>query len=569
MVGSATAQVWRICIVLAARWRKCSRAGRYLRDVGGGATAIVAGAVTVMAVGASALIVDHNWLVDQRDVLKSASDAAAVAATMELKRLPTQTTDEVVQTTLQQVAENYVTLNLAYLPEERLTRAKETLTVEVAPNRASSTVDVAASADLGGTLFTRHLPLAGNYTGPEKIAVAAKVESLTVPIEVALAIDVSQSMDNQLDGSPAGHRWVIDESDGSYQIVTIDSRMTIVKRAASQLVDILDPNEENRVAVSVVPWQIVVRLDETARQNWAANGWAAYPTSRHYNAAYACTPEGNCTATAQDDNLPADPGEDWAGCLDEHRVDSGGHADLPAVEDLLDVPSDSAFAQAFFPALQGKAYECLVPPLPGNFRYQICYADDPHDSGRVYDGTYPQWDCRDGTPSILPLTSDRAVIDTAIEALDAIGQRTYSSLGVLWGQRLLTHEWKAVWGDDVHPVDATSGVNEGTRKAIVLLTDGEDNPCGLSDPSCTTNNVGLVRSTACEAAKTEGTEIFVVAAMHPDKVSGDLATSLRACSSEADNPAGTYVFLNNADAESLETAFADIAEQLRVYRRVF
>ena len=106
------------------------------------------------------------------------------------------------------------------------------------------------------------------------------------------------------------------------------------------LVDILDPNEENLVAISVVPWQVNVRLDATQRQNWEVNGWAEYPQSRHYDAAYACKPEGACTATAQDDNLPADPGEDWAGCLDEHRVDGLGHADLPAAEDLLDVPAD-------------------------------------------------------------------------------------------------------------------------------------------------------------------------------------------------------------------------------------
>ena len=536
--------------------------GRFIRDGGGGATAIVAGAVTVMAVGASALIVDHNWLVDQRDVLKRASDAAAVAATIELKRLPPETTDEALQATLQQVAQNYVSLNLAYLPEERLARAKETLSVEVTPDRAQSTVNVAVSADLGGTLFTRHLPIAGNYTGPAEIAVEAKVESLTVPIEVVLAIDVSSSMELALDGVYA---WRISETEG------IDSRMVIVKRAALQLVDILDPNEDDRVAISVVPWQILIRLDETARQNWETetNGWAKYPESRHYDAAYACKPQGTCIAVATDDNLPADPGESWKGCLDEHRVDNLGHADLPAAEDLLDVPSDSAFAQAIFPSLQGKAYDCLEPPLPSNFHYQSCYGEDPHDSKRVYDNTYPQGDCWDNMPSILPLTSDRKTIDEAIDALLPIGQRTYSSLGILWGQRSLSHEWKEVWGDDVHPVDATSGVNEGMRKAIVLLTDGEDNPCGLYDPSCTTNDVGLVRSTACTAAKAEGTEIFVVAAMHPDQVSGELATSLRACSSAADNPDGKYVFLNNSDAESLEVAFAEIAEQLRIFRRLY
>lgn len=117
--------------------------------------------------------------------------------------------------TLQRVAENYVALNLAYLPQTRLTRAKETLTVAVTPNRTASTVDVAASADLGGTMFARHLPLAGNSTGPATTAVAAKVESLTVPIEVVLAIDTSGSMGRTLignspwwdpDTNPTGHK---------------------------------------------------------------------------------------------------------------------------------------------------------------------------------------------------------------------------------------------------------------------------------------------------------------------------------------------------------------------------
>ena len=536
---------------------------RFLRDVGGGATAIVAGAVTVMAVGASAFIVDHNWLVDQRDVLKSASDAAAIAATMELKRLPTETTDAVVQETLEKVAETYVALNLAYLPEERLTRAKDTLTVDVTPNRAASTVDVAASADLGGTLFARHLPLAGSYAGPEKIAVSTKVESLTVPIEVILAIDASTSMDRTLRGYES--YWDPDK----YPTLP-KSRMQIVKDAASELVAILDPKADNQVAIGVVPWQINVRLSETARQAWDTDGWAEYPKSRHYDANYSCWDEngGTCTPTASDDTLPADPGETWHGCLDEHRVDVQDHADLPADADLLNLPSDTPFAQAIFPSLEGVGYDCLASPLPSDLNYQSCYGEEEDGLvGSVYDEMAAQRWCGD-MASMLPLTSNRTAIDAAIGALEPVGDRTHSALGVLWGQRLLMHTWKAVWGDAVHPVDPTTGVNKGTRKAIVLLTDGEDNPCGTGDPFCTTNDAGFARSTACDAAKAKGTEIFVIAAMHPTSVSSDLADSLKACSSEADNPNGTYTFLNNSDADSLETAFADIAEQLRVYRRI-
>ena len=491
-------------------------------------------------------------------MLKSASDAAAVAATIELKRLPPDTTDTAVQETLTQVAKNYVTLNLAYLPQARLTRAKETLTVAVTPNRAASTVDVAASADLGGTLFARHLPLAGSSTGPAAIAVAAKVESLTVPIEVVLAIDASGSMGRTLAGSSPS--WHPDTNTGH------KSRMQIVKDAASQLVTILDPKADNRVAIGVVPWHIAVRLSETARQNWDTNGWAEYPKTRHYDAHYDCKPYGACAGTASSDTLPANPGETWKGCLDEHRVDVQDHADLPADEDLLNLPSDSAFAQAIFPSLQGVGYDCLAPPLPSDLNYQLCYAEDSHDSDGIWGERDPQPDCLDDMPSMLPLSSDPTAINAAIDALEAVGNRTHSSLGVLWGQRLLMHKWKAVWGDAVHPVDPTTGVNQGTRKAIVLLTDGEDNPCGLADPFCTYNDVGLVRSTACDAAKAEGTEIFVIAAM--TSVSSDLADSLQACSSQTDNPNGTYAFLNNSDAATLETAFADIAEQLRVYRRI-
>ena len=120
-----------------------------------------------------------------------------------------------------------------------------------------------------------------------------------------------------------------------------------------------------------------------------------------------------------------------------------------------------------------------------------------------------------------------------------------------------------------HPVDPEDDANSGARKAIVLLTDGEHNPCGLHDPTCSTNDVGFVRDVACTAAKAAGTEIFVVAAMHPDNVPRNLGTALRACSSEADNSEGSYTFFDNSDAESLRAAFADIANQLVTVGQIY
>ena len=56
--------------------------------------------------------------------------------------------------------------------------------------------------------------------------------------------------------------------------------------------------------------------------------------------------------------------------------------------------------------------------------------------------------------------------------------------------------------------------------------------------------------------------------MPPGDISSDLAQSLRDCSSEADYPAGTYVFINNEEDKDLRAAFLSIANQLQQVRRV-
>lgn len=531
-------------------------ARRFLLDGRGGATAYAAVGITIMTVGGTALIVDHNLLVGQRDVLQSAADAASMSATLRLNGLPRSMSDSEVQEQLLSAARKYAVLNvLENVNDPNLKAGDIGVTLDI--DRGAGTVDAAVQADIGQTAMSEWF---FGYPGPGTIARKSGVESVSNAVEVVLAIDVSGSMQD-----PLGP-WTLGGDNRS--------RMDIVKQASLALVDILDPNEENRVAIGLVPWHIVVRLADTAQEGWVANGWAEYPQSRNYAAAYACNPQGNCTAVDVDNGLPTAPGEAWLGCLDEHRVLLGGHAALPPVAGLLDHPSASSFAQAIFPTLQGTAYECLQPPLPDNFRYQTCYGENTAGAGRVYGGTEPQRGCTsersdDPIPAIQPLTSDRAAIEAAIESLSPVGFRTYSTLGVLWGQRLLSPSWKDVWGGAVHPVDPDASGNAGTRKAIVLLTDGEDNPCGLHDPTCETNDVGIVRTVACTAAKAAGTEVFVIAAMHPDNVSGSLGSALRACSSEAENPEGSYVFLENRDPETLRAAFADIARQLRVVRRIY
>ena len=561
-------------------------AARFLADTRAGATTFVAVGITIMIVGCAALIIDHDHLVGQRDLLKSAADAASMAATLELPELPRTLSDADTESRLLAVARKYAVLNvLGNVDDPDL--EPDDIVVVLDVDRAAGTVSATVQADIGETLMASWL---FDYLGPGTITTRSGVESAGSAVEVVLAIDISSTMRRTLDNFEPGHP----NSRGG------ESRMDIVKRAALNLVDILDPNAEGQVAIGIVPWHSVVRLSPQIRHHWDDSGWAQYPQSRRYALAYFCGTEGACTASDLIQSLPASPASEWRGCLDEHRIAQvRGHADLPAIADVFRPPSDLAFAQSYGPPLRWTAYDCLAQPLPNDYKGQACYNSesvdpdfdttkraedrDPekhhyhthtgephsHEHGHYHRPTPPQRDCIDDVPPILPLTPDRAAIEAAIGNLQPVGTRTYSALGLLWGQRLLAPAWRDGWGGEVHPVDPETEEGAGVRKVIVLLTDGEDDLCGHLDPACETSDVGFSRTTACAAAKAAGSEIFVIAAMDSRSISGDTADALRACSSASDNPDGSYVFLNNADSASLEAAFADVASQLRVVRRLY
>ena len=473
-----------------------ARVRAFIQDTRAGATAIASAAITVMTVGAAALITDHVWLYDQRDVLKTAAEAASIAATLDIDRQLAKNpriSDNDLKTALEPVAKRYVLVNLAHLPSERLKRAEDTLEVTLDLNRAQRTVGVTARADLGGTLFSRNLPLLGNYTGPEKVAASAGVESESTPVEVVLALDVSGSMQSSI-------------GKGIYE--PGNNAIDNVKHAARELVAILDPNGYVRVAVGIVPWYAAVRLDTQSAKRWTDADWVAH--------AGTGTPP------------PA-----WQGCFDSHRRIYAGtpKAPEPTAAALFELPEDAPFAQA----------ACEKSPLT----------------------TLPM-------PALFPLSTERTTIESNIDALDAgSGGGTFSTLGLLWGQRMLEPAWKGVWGGSgIHPADRSTPEHAKLRKVIVLLTDGADSH----------DLNGISRAKACEVAKSRGTEIFVIAVIHKKFDTEEFRQALRDCSSEAYDekfypegtrrPGTTYVFLNNATPEALQAAFTDIANQLRTLRKV-
>ena len=333
-----------------------------------------------MTVGGAALITDHVWLVDQRDVLKTAAEAASIAATLEIDRQLAGNpliSDKKLKNKLKPVARRYVLANLSHLAPERFRRAEDSLVVKLDLDRRARTVGVTAKADLGGTLFSRNLPLLGSYKGPKRVVASAGVESVSVPVEVVLAIDVSGSMDSDLH-----KRWSLH-----------NSRLAIVQSAARDLVAILDPNGHNRVAVGIVPWSSRVRLDVQSAGKWAEAGWA--------------------------DHAGTDPpSQAWQGCLDKHRRIYAGTPRVPAptAAALFELPENAPFVQA-------TCVKHLVVTHVVTHQFM---------------------------PTLTPLNTERVAIEASIDALVPIAG-TYSSLGVLWAQRMLEPAWKGVWWQQRHP----------------------------------------------------------------------------------------------------------------------
>ena len=217
------------------------RVFQFLRDTRAGATALTAVAVTLMTIMGASLTTDHLWLVNKRDILKTASDAATIATTLKLRNVPLSVDDATVKTTLQEIADRYVWLNLqGNLNDADLKAVDVTTTLEI--NRTSGLVNVTVDAPIGASLLSKIV----GYYGPDSIRVASGADAGTGPVWAILALDVSRSMSGGLDGMN------VDTED--------DSRMGIVKAAAKDFVATVlaeDPDTTRarpQVSIGVVPW---------------------------------------------------------------------------------------------------------------------------------------------------------------------------------------------------------------------------------------------------------------------------------------------------------------------------
>lgn len=486
------------------------------------ATALVAAVMTLMCVGGIALTSDHTHLVYQRDILQAASDAASLAATRQLGHLPRTLSDREASDQLAPLARRYV---LANMPASRRERAAETLALHLDLDRTAGTVQVTARADLGGAIIGSWL-----YGNPvDATRVLSGSESEVSRAEVVLAFDVTTSMALNLAGRPPGGQ---------------DSRMDIVKRAATNLVRILNPGGQGPVAIGLVPWHHTVRLGARHLRTWEQQGWVQYPSERFYPRPYR-----GYRGPGELQMLPATPPQPWRGCLDRRTVFGPQPPGL-----LPTLPSQAPFTMGFFPVLNSASYACN--PAEDHWG---CYSDSTHPKYHA-----PQFNCN--APPIVPLTTDAATIITALNALRPAQPSTYSPIGMVWGQRLLTHSWRPIWGHAEHPVDPAR--HPGVKKVLVLLTDGEDNHPGCAGENrdrtvCRTRDDPTQVARTCQAAKDAGILVFTITALNTahHRYRG-LVEDMTNCASRPD-----YAFVNNATPEALEQAFRAIAHTVSRFRR--
>ncbi|WP_170937140.1 MULTISPECIES: pilus assembly protein [Rhodomicrobium] len=209
-------------------------------------------------------------------------------------------------------------------------------------------------------------------------------------------------------------------------------------------------------------------------------------------------------------------------------------------------------------------------PAPGNADTLFSAYFNPYDGSRknAYRGdTGDDQNFNCPAARVQPLTSDKAVIQTAIKNMVAEGSTNIPE-GLAWGWRVISPTAPFTEGAPYSAPD--------TVKAIVVLSDGANNVSGFFSSYGEGNrdnaqigpsvNAGLdaKMNEVCTNIKKnwdddDGDQDIVVYSI-AFNVSGDILNRMRDCASEPKN------FFNSPTAESLENAFAAIAASLNQLR---
>ena len=365
--------------------------------------------------------------------------------------------------------------------------------------------------------------------GHDEMNVSARtvIERQTTGMELALVMDNTGSMWN---------------SDTATNLA--GTPFAAMRDAALNLVDIIygEENELDNVWVSLVPYVAAVNigpsrigwLDASDTPTKASTGSSDYTHFR-----------------------PSATGGAWKGCVMARAY--------PWDTDDS-TPSEHPFRSFFY------------PKTSTDNNYTWTTINDSH-TGTNQARKSPNLGC--GTP-ITPLTKSRSTIDAGINAMRPWRRGgTTGNLGLVWGWRTISPDWRGLWGDADLPLDYGTDFMD---KVVVILTDGNNEfynlPDGSSgDPSTPSDftaygrvnapgPVGLASSTTgggvtilnnrmtaiCTAMKAEKIKIYTI--IFGGAPNATTQALYQAC---ATSPSMYYYAPNN---DALASAFTAIGGQL-------
>lgn len=182
-------------------------------------------------------------------------------------------------------------------------------------------------------------------------------------------------------------------------------------------------------------------------------------------------------------------------------------------------------------------------------------ASGSHVLGASRPALNPKYSCPSAT--ILPLTADRATLESKIDALTT-GGWTAGHIGLAWGWYVLSESWKDLWPAESKPRHDDPNV----IKVVLMMTDGEFNTSYLPGVGFNSSNVNQPNSSPhqakrlCSNMKSENVIVYSVAFQAPPEAE----SLLRDCATSS-----SHYFPASSNAE-LFAAFRTISERLAALR---